>query len=540
MLKWDIYEFNGIVPRLKGRLLPHGYATVAHDVDLTHGTLKPFREPKKVSDKTSDARLHVSGCDILTFDKCVDVANWLPDCPRLFITGRVGYPETVEYSGNSKVYRRLGVPSPAKPPEVKPINKTGDKARSVAYLTTFVNHFGEESAPSLPSAHISIEDADSVELFLNYNPPLEYDVKSIRIYRRETGFRLGSEKEQSMATEWFLIKEVPIDTGLIIDDVPLLDVGQGLVTMEVRPPPSDMKNITALEGTAMLAGSVRNRVLFSENMQPHNFPLAQEMTLDDNIVAMQSVNESLYIATDGHPYRILAEDGCDKRACRQTLRYNTPHPMIACHTGRGSVATPFGMIYVGTDGLVLLSNNDNPIVITSEFFSYDDWRLLQPHTFRLEYHKGAVFAVSEEISFILWIDPTTYRDADNKKLVTISDEPIDMFETRQGELLLMNETGIYQWNSAETLRPYKWVSEEVDSGFTFPVTRIRARVEDGSSDITVEHEWGEQTRTFIAGNEIIPYTRQGRHRRYFLRVEGTGTVSEIETGVSQIDMSRGG
>ena len=66
MLTWQLYEFYGIAPRLRRKQLPKNYATVAHDVDLTHGTLKPFREPLKVSNKAGNVRLHAIGCDIFT------------------------------------------------------------------------------------------------------------------------------------------------------------------------------------------------------------------------------------------------------------------------------------------------------------------------------------------------------------------------------------------------------------------------------------------------------------------------------------------
>lgn len=85
MLDFSLYEFFGIAPRLRGKQLPQSYATVAHDVDLTHGVLQPFREPMKVSDKTGASRVASYGCDIFTFDQCVSVAEWLPDCPRLYI-----------------------------------------------------------------------------------------------------------------------------------------------------------------------------------------------------------------------------------------------------------------------------------------------------------------------------------------------------------------------------------------------------------------------------------------------------------------------
>ena len=70
MLAWESYEFAGIVPRLRKKQLPKGYATVAHDVDLTHGTLKSFLEQRPIKTTLANqVRLYAWGCEILTWDK---------------------------------------------------------------------------------------------------------------------------------------------------------------------------------------------------------------------------------------------------------------------------------------------------------------------------------------------------------------------------------------------------------------------------------------------------------------------------------------
>lgn len=541
MLTWQVFEFFGIAPRLRKKLLPRNHAIVAHDVDLTHGTLKSFREPLKVSDKTGDVRLHSHGCHIFTWDECVTVAEWLPDCPRLFVTGRTNYPETATINDDgSLTYRRLGVPRPPNAPKVSALAVDSDKSREVAYVTTYVNSFGEESAPSMPSNDVIVEDGSPVAVSFRYNPPLEYDVEKIRIYRRETGFRTGAEKQQELATGWFLVGEVPVGTDGITDTMRILDVNYGLTTTDVRPPPDDMQNVTLIDSTALLAGSQGNKLLFSKHLQPHNFPLSDEMTLDDNVVAMGSLGNFLFVATDGHPYKLVADIGCDERDCRDIVRYDEPLPMIACHTGRGSVVTPFGFVYVSTDGLVLLPEQGPPKVLTTDVLSSDDWRMLQPHTMRLAWHKGALFIISEAISMVYWLDHSTYGDTKNKRLVTISDKPIDLVQTRQGELLLMTDDGVYQWNAGTKWRPYLWVSEYITAGFYFDITRVRAVIQDGSANITTESDRTTVTRLFPQGCTTIPYSRHGRRKEFQIKVQGKGELLELAVGVYQVDMANRG
>lgn len=538
MLAWDSFSFAGIVPRLRDKQLPKGYATIAHDVDLTHGSLKSFLEPRVIKKAADDqTRLYAWGCDILTWSKCVNVVEWLPDCPRLFITGNEDYPQTIVKEGDNYVYRRLGVLSPPQPPIASATNKNTDKSRSVAYIITFVNFFNEESGPSLPSNDVVIEDGDTVTLNFRYNPAIEYDIQKLRIYRRETGFNTGLEKEQELQTHWFFVAELPVSARTYTDKKEIIDLGWAFEGLDTREPPNNLANITAIPETAILSGSVANKLLFSRNLQPHNWELSQEMTLDDGIVAMGALGNSLYVATDGHPYRVQADVGCDNRACRAIHKYTQAFPMISCHTGRGSIITPFGFVYASTDGLVLLSDSPNPKIITTEVLSQDDWRKLAPHTTRLAYHKGALFVVTDKISFLLWLDDNTYNDTKFKKMVTISDEPIDMVTTRQGELLLLQaNSNVEQWNAGNKLRPYKWLSSSITTGFLFDLTRLRAKVLNATTEISIISDKSEISRNYPMGNRSIPFGRHGRNKEYFIKAEGIGEVTEIVAGVCDLDM----
>ena len=538
MLAWNNYEFFGIIPRLRPKQLPKGYAVIAHNVDLSHGTLKSFLEPKHLKDVSPSAtKLYAWGCELLTWDKCVSVAEWLPDCPRLFITGNADYPQTATLEKGRLVYRRLGVLAPPTQPTAKATSVETDLTRSVAYIITFVNSFGEESGPSIPSNDVVIEDGQRVELSFRYNPPIEYDIRKLRIYRRETGFNTGLEKEQQLQTHWFFLTELDIQAREYIDETAIIDLGWAFDGIDTREPPANLSNITAIPQTAILAGSVANKLLFSRNLQPYNWELSQEMTLDDTIVSLGAVGNSLFVATDGHPYRVQADVGCDKRECRQVFRFAQAFPIISCHTGSGAITTPFGFVYATTDGVVLLTEGANPQIITSEVISQDDWRHLAPHTARFAYYKGALFVVTEKISFILWLDSHTYADTKHKKMTTISDEPIDMTVTRQGELLLLQQGGkIQHWNAGNQLRPYRWVSANIDTGFLFDLTRIRAKVLNASATVRLLSDPAVTTRHFPTGDTIIPFGRHGRVRQFNIEVKGIGEVSELVAGVCEIDM----
>jgi hypothetical protein len=334
-------------------------------------------------------------------------------------------------------------------------------------------------------------------------------------------------------TDWLLQGEYPLNTSTVSDTKLMMNVGHALPTREVQEPPAELRNITNITGTAILAGSVGNRLYFTENHQPWNWPAEQEMTLDDNVVEMRDINGDLFVATDGHPYLIAGDTGCTKRECRAVHRFEYPLPMIACASGRGSVATPMGMVYVSQDGLVLLSKGAPPRLITDALFAFDDWRKLRPETMRLAYYMGAVYCISEMVSFVMWLDSSTYSEYEFQRLSTISDTPVDMTLTRNGQLLFLQQDKIWQWNSGSTLRPYDWVSEPVNAAFVYSVSRAHLTVLDYATEFNLISEHSTYTRIVGAPwDKTIPLKRLGRHLQYYIRFTGIGEVTHIRLGAS--------
>lgn len=541
MITWEIKAFQGISPRTPEHHLRPGFATRALDVNLFHGTLKPWRELEYLQDAVPNAlRIHQYGCCTYSWAKCVDVAEWIPNCPRLYITGRVSYPEVALLGDNcSLTYQRLGVYAPGNTPALAftPDADIDVNTDPRAYCYTFKNNLGEESGPSYPSTTATVEDGAPVEVYGFEDPPIEYNITTVCVYRRVSGFHTGLEKEQQVVTDWLLVGEYPIGTDTITDTQLLLDLGRALPTRETQEPPQKLRNITAISDTAMLSGSVGNRLYFTENHQPWNWPSSQEITLDDNVVAMHDINGDLFVATDGYPYMIQGDVGCTQRECRVVHKFDYPLPMIACASGRGSVATPVGMVYVSQDGLVLLSKSGPPRIITDATFAFDDWRKLRPETMRLAYYMGAVYCVSDTVSFVLWVDASTYSEYEYQRLSTISDTPLDMVLSRNGQLLFLQGGKIWQWNSGSTLRPYEWVSEPVSASFIYSVSRAHVTLLDYSTDFTIYTPYSEYTRTLAAPwDTTFALKRRGRHMQYYIRFRGIGEATYARLGVSQEEL----
>lgn len=529
--------FRGISPRTPDHMLSEGMAVIARDVNLQHGTLKPWREPRLVT-QLPDTTLTVEayGCCYFAWDTCVSVARWLPDVPRLYLTGRKDYPEVAVIGKECALdYARLGVPAPDTTPLVSYIT-VPDKSLETSlrtYVFTYVNWLSEESAPSYPGTELAVNDGQSVTVSGWEEQPPEYRVQKVRIYRRTTGFRSGAEKEQNIITEYLLVDEIDITQKTYVDTCKDMNLRWQLPTREVREPPAGLQGIVAIEGTAVLAGFVGNRLLFTKDGQPWNWPLALEMTLDDNIVHITQDDGNLYVSTTGRSYVVDASPVCDDRPCCAVMSSDYPMPDIGCGYAHSAITTPFGMVYASTDGLVLLSKSQPTQILTESVLAADDWVRLRPETTRLAYYKGYLFCVTDAVSFMLLLDVNSYKAAAQvAAMSTFSDTPVDMVLSDTGELLMLDDEGmLHQWNAGTRYRPYLWVSHVLMTGFQswLPVAQIGVD--------------GEVTYTLKAGEHNI-YSRRVTHNRPFrtrrlmrnaehrIVLEGTGEVRYLRLGAT--------
>lgn len=538
--------FKGIVPRTPAHRLDKGYSIVAKDVNLQHGTLKPWRELlhlKTVSYSTLG--LEIYGCCYFPWDKCVSVARWIPDCPRLYITGRSDYPEVASVTWKNCVleYIRLGVLSPPTVPLVSYLtvpDKTIETSMR-AYIETWVNELDEESSPSYPSSYLAVNDGQAVTVSFTSTPPAEYKITRRRLYRLSTGFRIGTEKEQIPETDYLFVIELPITTTSYIDTVKDMNLGWALSTHEVKPPPDALSGITAVESTETLCGYVENKLYFTKNGQPWNWPTELELTLDDNIVHIISGDDgTLFVTTTGRPYIVEGVAACGDRPCREVKKLDYPFPDIGCGYLHSAIQTPFGAVYASADGLVALSRNSAPTLITERLLAADDWVQLRPETARLAYYRGYIFCVTDAVSFMLLLDEHMYTEQTSTALMTtFSDTPIDMVRGDSGELIFLFSDGkVMQWDAGTTYRPFEWMMEVfVGRHHWWPAAQIET---DGSTTLTISGENGVESIRNIANNSMFRLPRLGRNRKHFVSLTGSAEVKWLRIGETEVNASNGG
>lgn len=539
-------EFHGIFPRITEDNLPTNSATVANDVNLRSGRLEPWRERLALAEAPESAlTMHQHGCCYYTWDTCVSVAEYLPDYNSMFLTGRRGYPERAVFGNNcSLTYYRLGVPKPAGTPSVSSASENAIGRSEVndqrtmtgrSYCVTYVNVFGEESAPGNPSRVISVCDGDTVVITgLPSAPSSEYGVTAIRVYRSASVMNSDSggtkrATENDTPASWFMIAELPVGVTEFHDSVKELNLGWALQTDDYREPPADLRQMTYLRGTGVLAGVTTNMVHFSEPYQPWNWMRKSDLTLPYNIVHAVSFGAYLYVTTTANPYVIDMTKGCQEQ-CTQVDDVNISLPDIACGYAHSAVATPFGCVYVSKDGLVLIKPDAQVDLLTKAYFSTEDWAKIRPETIRLTYWRGYIVFVSDKASFMLEVDPSLYGDDTGAKagnLTTFSDSPVDLIDSANDELLMMDSGFIWQWNAGNTWRRYHWESRPFDfNGLSSP-NSVKLILRKGSTYFTIISADSDQQQLWggvITNSRPHRIGRLGRHWFYKLGLNGTGVV----------------
>lgn len=534
-----INTFGGIFPRMAWHLLPENAATVAHNVKLRNGKLEAWRERESIAMAVDDATTLVAkGCCYLTWKECVTVADYLPDYGRMFITGRTNRPEVFTLKDCEPTYYYLGVPTPTTAPTIEGTESQGRDCSARSYVYTYVNIFGEESAPSPSSIQLTIKDGDTVEISGIIFPPDGYGVESINIYRTGTAFRVGDEKEQDPLTDYLWVSEIQLPTTDFTDTVLEMFLGPALTTREFRLPPRRLRQIRHVNGTGVLAGVTTNQVHFSTNMLPYNWPAEYDLTLPYNIINMVTVDQYAIVSTDGFPYVISVAPSCEPRQCRSVLDVDIPLPDISCGHPNSAISTPFGMVYSSKDGLVLVSPDAKFQILTSAWFGTEDWIKVRPDTVRLAYWRGYIICVTDILSFMLEIDGSTYDDFQLGSLVTIDDEPVDMWASTNGELLFLEGQLIHQWNAGDTLRHYMWESRELSFGGESAPTTAKIRTNNITFRLLspIPNLYYERK---VMDEKPFRLGRLGRHLNYRVGLYGTGTVDFLDLGMMNTTINRG-
>lgn len=320
------------------------------------------------------------------------------------------------------------------PPE--PLDASKD-VRYTYFFLTWVDEFGYESPVSEPSRTWHDVDDTHTEPYYEQGDTQYNDGDTITIDWRMTGFDwgdqdsypqlakvrvykvvTGTEEGRIQFIAEFAKSDLPIEpsssTAPWISSFTVKDEDAGEVLMEIEGMPPDLKCVINVPG-AFYAGyspSKTKTVCFSEVDLLYSWPTAYQYDVTDNIVALASTSNTVFVLTDGWPYVL---SGTAPEAMTVTKLAGP----AACVSPRGVCVFKNALYYVGHQGLMTIYNSADAGTVcanlTDKIFTKDQWQAKNPSSCVMGQYDGALFLFFESADGTkheaLTIDLTEQMDA---------------------------------------------------------------------------------------------------------------------------------
>jgi hypothetical protein len=485
----NVKDFSGIIPVKGDRAIPDAFATVSVNTWLYGSELRGIRPPE----------------DLIA---CQTVTRSVFRIPKRSVGGDPAFPTLVpppSYLGDSvwvqftdpdtdvvkgqlvedsferyyfcspttgpmfNTYARLrdglpmyklGVPAvPSDAAHQVGISVAGGAAPVVtrAYTYTWVNIYGEESAPALPVTAAGNENGtwnisgidDPTTQFTGYA-----DYQKKRLYRTITG--------ASGQTTYYRVAEIASGTTTYADTMTsaVLAGNLKLESTSWAPPPATLKGFIAMPN-GFLIGFNGSDIYMSEAYHFHAWPAEYKQASETPVVGLGVLGQTCVVATQGYPATIT---GSKPATCSFT-KATTGEPCLS----RGSIVSgPAGVIYASQNGLVLVGPSGIQNV-TEQIITKDDWiRNFAPQYIRAVRYQNGYLALrnlpSPNPRTGFYLDPTDLKVA----LTELSDFGTCVnlnLDFWSGEVFWLAAGMVKRWDvPSNNLMPVQWRSKE----FQFP------------------------------------------------------------------------
>jgi hypothetical protein len=544
---FKLTTFTGLNKKVSPRLLPEDMAQDAQNVFLDSGRIEGI--PNDVNDSSESSNTHpashvssttktifkANSTSWFTFNDDVDVIR----SPikedthnRFYFTGSGTFPKYtsaaagITGSGPYPVASfRLGLPTPAAFTAAPSVDNTsaedGASTSSRAYIYTEITTFGEEGPPSNVSSTDIVDAANgsTVTLALPAATSGTYSISKRRIYRTDVNGVFRFVKDVSGTAAGTTTENV--DDDLLGEEIESSDNLAPPDDSSADHPDGPMLGITTMPN-GITAGFSGNTVLFSEAFLPHSYPLANQLTTKDDIVAIASIASGLLITTKGKP---LMASGTDPSAMAMVeIDANLPNSNKRSLVDMGEYA-----IYASPDGLVLASNSGIQL-ITEQIFTRDQWQDYYPDNIEAYEYEGKYIAFtwngssnSTKKGFLF--DPRGGKNA----FVNLNFFATAGYNDRENDELYLVIDGILKkFARGTTDRSYTWKSKEFFTARPISPGVAKVNAESYSSltfklfaDGSLKH-----TQT-VSNGEIFRLPGGYRAKVFEIQLEGTDIVNEV-------------
>lgn len=493
-------DFGGLIPKASARSLPPNFAVTADNALLYSGELRGINAAQLVMNLSAEAftvrrayRLYDGNTSIadaagdwVAFD-AVDV-NFIRGAlvndsfDRYYAAGG-GDPPRVDTAANWAAGGGgvdLGVPAPTTAPAVSaPASGTVDETR--AYVYTFVNLWGEESAPS-PASDVDTGSITGTWALTGMQTAYPvagtfHTLDKIRIYRTVTG---------TASVDYRLVEEISVASSYNdTESVDTVSLNESLPSDGWDLPPDSLEGIVNM-ANGIMAGFSGRDIYFSEPYRPHTMPGAYVLSVDADIVGLGVFQNGLVVCTTSNPY--VASGSHPASIVLTKLDEVEP-----CVSFRSIVNGLNGVTYASSNGLILV-NQSGAVNITEPLATRTEWlESFSPSTViaandgtRMlaftSISAGWMFSPNESLGFLVKLRSFT-------NVVSVQTDPFT------GEAYYIANDLVYLWNPPDTAPlSYTWTSK---------VFELPKPVNMGAYRLQYENVVDEED--FVVAFDYLPY-----------------------------------
>lgn len=378
MVALSLSNFGGMIPAVDEYLLPDNQAGLSQNAWVYSGAIEGFRAMTPVHTLVNPDARKAFRIPITYFDKDhIPDSYWLEfENPDTDVISSPSVGDTYErfywaangitpkYNTKARIAAgsapfTLGIPAPTVAPTVSVAGGT-TPTETRAYVYTWVSAYGEEGPPSPPT--LQTGNASGTWNITLTAPgagvTTDRNIDRVRIYRTITASGGG--------TTYYFVAEQAVATTTYADMIPTTDVAANntLESLFYEPPPADLEGIIAMPN-GIVAGFRANEVWFCQPYLPHAWPSTYTLAVENEIVGLGVVGQTLIVCTTGSPYAISGVNPSSMTQSR--LAFSEP-----CLSRGSIVSSPVGVAYASPNG-VAVAVPGQVQVITRNLITKDLW-----------------------------------------------------------------------------------------------------------------------------------------------------------------------
>lgn len=412
-----------------------------------------------------------------------------------------------------------------------------------SYVYTWVNEFGEESAPSSASGLVTLSSSYTTVVSnisdpsgtqaTNYgltqgNGTTTFGTK--RLYRAATG--------ASGETAFLFVTNIPYGTTTYTDTSSDDALGEALETEGWELPPADGHSIITLpNGITVVAA--KNQVYPSVQDRPHAYPSDYALVTDFEIVGLAALDTTVIVMTKANPYLVVGSDPSQLSMAKIEI----PQGCVS----KRSIATiaNFGAVYASPDGLVAINGNGVQL-ITKDLFTREQWQAINP---------SSIYSVVHDDMYYFWYQVGGVKsgyilDVKTGELTSFDVSIVGGFlnditaaysDPVTDTLYFIHSTNkLATWNSSVTSLQYTWKSKIYELPYRANMEAAQTRGNTYGSGVTFNlHSEGSSyfTKTVTAQGEFVVGVPTFGTNEFQIELIGTATIKGTEVAEAMEELS---